>query len=267
MTNQHDKNTVLETISPADESIVVTKPLASQEDIIESLERSSIAQSHWRRTPPLVKRKAYCSKAIDALLTHKEMIACEISWMMGGRPIRYSRSELAGVEERARYMISICEEALAPIKLADKPGFTRYIKHEPLGTVFVIAPWNYPYLTAINSIIPALLAGNTVILKHSSQTPLCAERLQQAFDEAGLPRGVFQHLFLNHANTEQLIASEQIQHVAFTGSVSGGKMVERAAAGHFHNIGLELGGKDPAYIRADANLEHAVKTVVDGGPV
>ena len=262
MTNQHEKNTVLETISPADESIVVTKPLASQEDIIESLERSSIAQSHWRRTP-LVKRKAYCSKAIDALLTHKEMIACEISWMMG-RPIRYSRSELAGVEERARYMISICEEALAPIKLADKPGFTCYIKHEPLGTVFVIAPWNYPYLTAINSIIPALLAGNTVILKHSSQTPLCAERLQQAFDEAGLPRGVFQHLFLNHANTEQLIASEQIQHVAFTGSVSGGKMVERAAAGHFHNIGLELGGKDPAYIRADANLEHAVKTVVDG---
>jgi len=262
MTNQHDENTVLETISPADDSILVTQPLANQKDIIESLERANIAQSHWRQTP-LAQRKTYCSRAIDALLTHKEMIASEISWMMG-RPIRYSSGELSGVEERARYMISICDEALAPIKLADKPGFTRYIKHEPLGTVFVIAPWNYPYLTAINSIIPALLAGNTVILKHSSQTPLCAERLQQAFDEAGLPRGIFQHLFLNHSNTEQLIASEQIQHVTFTGSVSGGKMVEKAAAGHFHNIGLELGGKDPAYVRADANLEHAVKTIVDG---
>ncbi|MCG7586446.1 aldehyde dehydrogenase family protein [Photobacterium sp. OFAV2-7] len=262
MTHQPDETTILQTVSPADNSIVVTQPLASQEDIIATLERANISQSHWRQTS-LSQRKAYCTRAIDALLTHKEMIACEISWMMG-RPIRYSSSELRGVEERARYMISICDEALEPITLNKKPGFTRYIKHEPLGTVFVIAPWNYPYLTAINSIIPALLAGNAVILKHSSQTPLCAERLQQAFDEAGLPKGVFQHLFLNHEDTEQLIASEQIQHVVFTGSVSGGRMVEKAAAGHFHNIGLELGGKDPAYIRADADLDHAVSTVVEG---
>jgi acyl-CoA reductase-like NAD-dependent aldehyde dehydrogenase len=112
--------------------------------------------------------------------------------------------------------------------------------------------------------MPALLAGNSVILKHSAQTPLCAERLQQAFDAAGLPAGVFQHLHLNHADTEAVIRSPLINFVAFTGSVPGGEMVERAAAGRFIGVGLELGGKDPAYVRKDANLQHAIDTVTDG---
>ena len=262
MTNYNREPTVLHTISPVDGSIVVTKELATREDIQQTVEHANFAGENWRLTS-LAERKYYCSKAIDNLLLHKEMIASELSWMMG-RPIRYGHLELSGVEERARYMIAVSDEALAPIHLEVKPGYTRYIKRVPLGTVLVIAPWNYPYLTAVNSIIPALLAGNTVILKHSSQTPLCAERFQQAFDEAGLPEGVFQHLYLSHEHTENLVASERIQHVVFTGSVQGGKAVEKAAAGHLHSIGLELGGKDPAYVRADADLRHAVEAVVDG---
>lgn len=254
--------TLQHTISPVDDSVVVTRELADREAIFWCQERANNAQAKWRSTS-LEQRQTLCSKAIDILLSSRNIIASEISWMMG-RPIRYSGSELSGVEERARYMIRVSKEALAPITLPEKPGFTRYIKREPLGTVLVIAPWNYPYLTAINSIIPALVAGNTVILKHSAQTPLCAERLQEAFDKAGLPKGVFQHLHLSHESTERLIASEQIQHVVFTGSVAGGKMVEKAAAGHFHSIGLELGGKDPAYIRADAKLDDAVEAVVEG---
>ncbi|WP_299012877.1 aldehyde dehydrogenase family protein [uncultured Photobacterium sp.] len=254
--------TTLQTISPVDGSVVVTRELASRQRCLETLTSSRYARQSWRLAS-LAQRKHYCILAIDALLSHRNEIASELSWMMG-RPIRFSGNELSGVEERARYMIAISETALATIKFTEKPGFTRYIKREPLGTVMVIAPWNYPYLTAINSIIPALLAGNTVILKHSSQTPLCAERLQQAFDEAGLPHGVFQHLHLSHESTKALIASEEIHHVVFTGSVSGGEIVEKAAAGHFHSLGLELGGKDPAYIRADADIDHAVQTVVDG---
>ncbi|MCW8328691.1 aldehyde dehydrogenase family protein [Photobacterium sp. SDRW27] len=262
MTEPDGKDTVQHTVSPVDGRIIVSKQLATQEDVQQAIEQSNFAEENWRLTS-LAERKFYCSRAIDALLDHREMIACELSWMMG-RPIRYSGIELSGLEERARYMIAICDDALATVNLEVKPGFTRYIKREPLGTVVVIAPWNYPYLTAINSIIPALLAGNTVILKHSSQTPLCAERLQQAFNDAGLPDGVFQHLYLSHAHTEYLIASEHIQHVVFTGSVKGGQIVERAAAGHFHGIGLELGGKDPAYVRADANLNQAAEAIVDG---
>lgn len=143
-------------------------------------------------------------------------------------------------------------------------GFDRWIQREPVGVVFVIAPWNYPYLTAINTVLPAILAGNTVILKHSTQTPLCAERLHAAFIEGGLPDGVFQYLHLTHDDTESVIKDKHLNYVAFTGSVPGGKMVEKAASGRFIGIGLELGGKDPAYVRNDADLAHAVDTAMDG---
>ena len=181
-----------------------------------------------------------------------------------GRPIRYGAGEVSGFEERANYMIEVSDKALAPIEVGDKPGFQRYIKREPLGLAFVIAPWNYPFLTAINAIMPAILAGNAVILKHSAQTPLCAERIVEAFLSAGLPEGVIQYLHLSNADTEALIQSPSVDYVAFTGSVSGGAMVERAAAGRFIGVGLELGGKDPAYVRADADLDNAVDSTMDG---
>jgi acyl-CoA reductase-like NAD-dependent aldehyde dehydrogenase len=161
-------------------------------------------------------------------------------------------------------MIGIAEESLKPSMRPDKDGFERWIAREPLGTVMVIAPWNYPYLTAVNSIVPALMAGNAVILKHASQTLLVGERFAEAFKAAGLPDGLFQNLVLNHADTEKLIGSGQIDHVNFTGSVEGGRRIERAAAGTFASLGLELGGKDPAYVRADANISYAAENLVDG---
>src|SRR5690606_20838561 len=184
-------------------------------------------------------------------------IVPELAWQMG-RPVRYG-GEKRGVEERARYMIAIAETELAPSMRPEKEGFARWIAHEPLGTVMVIAPWNYPYLTAINSIVPGLMAGNAVILKHASQTLLVGERFAEAVKAAGLPGGLFQNLVLNHTDTEALIASGQIDHINFTGSVEGGRRIERAAAGTFATLGLELGGKDPAYVRADADLPHAVE--------
>jgi acyl-CoA reductase-like NAD-dependent aldehyde dehydrogenase len=181
-----------------------------------------------------------------------------------GRPIRYTPGEVRGFEERARYMLNAAPQALVAIQPAEKAGFSRQIKRVPLGVIVVVAPWNYPYLTAVNAVIPALIAGNTVVLKHSHQTPLCAERFLEAFVNAGVPAGVFQYLHLSHADTARLMGDPRVASVCFTGSVSGGRAVVAATAAGFATAGLELGGKDPAYVRADANLGHAIETLTDG---
>jgi acyl-CoA reductase-like NAD-dependent aldehyde dehydrogenase len=252
----------LQCISPIDGSLYVERELAGAEQIATALAKAERAQQAWKRTQ-LSERVAIARKAIAAFVAKEDQLAEELCWMMG-RPIRYAAGEVRGFAERAGYMADIAESALADIQLPDKPGFIRFIRREPLGVALVIAPWNYPYLTAVNAVMPALLAGNAVLLKHSAQTPLCAERMVEAFAEAGLPDGVFQYLHLSHAETERLIQASAVQYVAFTGSVPGGAMVERAAAGRFIGVGLELGGKDPAYVRADADLDHAVETAIDG---
>lgn len=252
----------LQTFSPIDGSLYLERDLATQEQIQRVLDSAVYAQQRWKQTP-LAERVALGRRAVEAFAAREAQLAEELCWMMG-RPIRYAPGEVRGFVERASYMADIAEQALADIRLPDKPGFNRFIRREPLGVSLVIAPWNYPYLTAVNAVMPALLAGNAVLLKHSAQTPLCSERMVEAFREAGLPEGVFQFLHLSHADTEQLIQAEPVRHVAFTGSVAGGAMVEKAAAGRFIATGLELGGKDPAYVRADADLAHAVETCVDG---
>ena len=99
--------------------------------------------------------------------------------------------------ERARHMIAIAAQALADLDVGPKPGFRRFVRREPLGVVLTVAAWNYPYLIAVNSVVPALMAGNVVLLKHSAQTPLCAERFAECLAAAGLPEGVFTVLHLS----------------------------------------------------------------------
>ena len=250
------------TRSPIDDSVYVTRELATPDKIEQALSKAKEAQKKWRKTS-IKERQVICNKMVECFVSNQDEIAEQICWMMG-RPIKFAVGEVAGMAERASYMIEIAETALADEKIADKPGFTRYIKREPLGVAFVVAPWNYPYLTAINAIIPAIMAGNSVVLKHSAQTPLCAEQLFRAFEKAELPEGVFQYLHLSHADTESIIKSPNIDFVAFTGSVEGGEMVERASSGRFIGVGLELGGKDAAYVRGDADLDYAVETCIDG---
>ncbi|MVW76531.1 aldehyde dehydrogenase family protein [Pseudomonas xionganensis] len=252
----------LQCISPIDGSVYVERHLASNPEVLAALAKAEVAREPWKHTP-VAERVALVRKAIAAFAAREGQLAEELCWMMG-RPIRYAAGEIRGFVERASYMADIAESALADIRVEDKPGFIRFIRREPLGVALVIAPWNYPYLTAVNAVVPALLAGNPVLLKHSAQTPLCAERMVEAFTEAGLPEGVFQYLHLSHVATEHLIHSPSIAHVAFTGSVPGGQMVEQAIAGRFISAGLELGGKDPAYVRFDADLKHAVETTIDG---
>ncbi len=249
-------------VSPVDGRLYAERPIVREDEIGAALARARWAQREWRKTS-IAERARYCLAAVDAMLAMRERIPAELAWQMG-RPIRYGGGELSGFEERARYMIGIAEEALAPIDPGPKEGFRRWIAREPMGLVFVIAPWNYPFLTAVNSVVPALMAGNAVILKHAAQTLIVGERFQQAFDAAGLPSGLFQNLALSHAQTAKILSSGLVDQVNFTGSVAGGRAIEIAAAGRFSRVGLELGGKDPAYVRADANLKHAIETLVDG---
>jgi len=249
-------------ISPVDGRVYVERPLASESEAVAALARARTAQAAWRYVP-LRERQAILSKAVDAFVAKGAEIGEEISWQMG-RPVSQTPGEIGGFEERARHMIAIAPDSLKDIAVAPIAGFTRFIRRDPLGVVFVVAPWNYPYLTAVNSVIPALLAGNAVILKHSHQTPLCAERFGEAFAAAGLPKDVFQFLHVGHDVAAQLIGSDGVDFVAFTGSVPGGHAVQAAAARRFIGAGLELGGKDPAYVRADVNLPHAIENLVDG---
>ena len=192
----------------------------------------------------------------------KDRVVEEIAWQMG-RPTRFG-GEFGGVNARTDYMSDIAAETLAPRMVEDSAKFRRYIARDPVGVVFIVAPWNYPYLTTINTLVPALIAGNSVVLKHASHTMLVGERLAEAFHAAGIPADVFQNVVLDHATTEALIAARSFGFVNFTGSVGGGQAIERAAAGTFTSLGLELGGKDPGYVRADANLDAAVDTLMDG---
>jgi acyl-CoA reductase-like NAD-dependent aldehyde dehydrogenase len=248
-------------ISPIDGSVYAERPIAGDGDLDAAVSAARAAQAEWRQVP-VAGRKAPILAFLDALLAMNDDIVTELAWQMG-RPVRYG-GEKGGVEERTRAMVEMAEEALAPYYPPEKPGFRRYIAREPLGLVMVVAPWNYPYLTAVNTIVPALLSGNAVILKHATQTLLVGERFAAAFAKSGLPKGLFQNLVLSHGQTEKLIGSGKIDHVNFTGSVSGGRTIERAASGSFASLGLELGGKDPAYVLADAKLDHAIENLVDG---
>ncbi|MBV9558561.1 MAG: aldehyde dehydrogenase family protein [Pseudolabrys sp.] len=252
----------LRTISPVDGSVFVERPLASDTEAEAALVRSAKAQREWK-TVPLQQRTALLSSFVDKFVAKRDDIALELTWQMG-RPVRYTPGEVRGFEERARTMIALAPQALADIDVGPKDGFRRFIRRDPVGVVLVVAPWNYPYLTAVNTVVPALMAGNSVLLKHAQQTPLCAERFAQAGKEAGLPDGLLQFIHTSHETTAKLIKHAGLAHVAFTGSVPGGRAMEEAAKGRFIGVGLELGGKDPAYVRADANLDHAIENVVDG---
>ena len=247
-----------QSISPVDGSIYVERPFTEVSEIEKVLARSVNAQRAWAKTG--IQRKAeICLEAVRYFQENVDPIAEEITWQMG-RPIQYAPFEIKnGLKERAEYMIEIADNALSDIQVANLGGYSRFIRKEPLGVIFVLAPWNYPYLTSINAIIPALMAGNSVILKHATQTPLCAERYAAAFARAGLPEGVFQYLHLSHTQVQKVIDDCRIGFVAFTGSVEGGKAIQQAVNNRFISVGLELGGKDPAYVCADADISFSIE--------
>lgn len=252
--------TTLQCISPIDGSVFAERPVLNPQDARAAAARARDAQAAWAARP-LKERVDLVMVGVEAVGAMNDEIVPELAHMMG-RPVRYG-GEFGGFKERADYMAAIAQEGLADIAVGDDATFKRYIRRVPHGVVFVVAPWNYPYMTAINTVAPALIAGNAVILKHATQTLLVGERMARAFHSAGIPEDVFQNVFLDHETTADLIGARAFDFVNFTGSVGGGRAMERAAAGTFVPLGLELGGKDPGYVMEDADLDAAVAVLID----
>ncbi|MGJ8527217.1 aldehyde dehydrogenase family protein [Maritalea sp.] len=248
-------------ISPIDGSVYAERTLLSESEASAAVHAASAAQKAWAARP-LDERIALVQAGVKKVGEMNDQVVEELAWQMG-RPVRYG-GEFGGFNERASHMAKIAPDALAPIEVEDSDSFNRYIERVPHGVVLVVAPWNYPYMTAINSVAPALISGNAVMLKHASQTLLVGERMAQAFHAVGIPKDVFQNVFLSHDTTSSLIAAKSFGFVNFTGSVGGGQAMERAAAGTFTGVGTELGGKDPGYVMDDADLDAAVETLIDG---
>ena len=250
------------TISPVDGSIVFERTLDGPEEIERALAGASKAFESWRQLG-LDERCTMVRRFVELAVHDIEAVSQELTMQMG-RPVRDGGGEVGGWLLRGRTMLDLAPEALADIELEERDGFTRFIRREPLGVVFVVAPWNYPWLTAVNALVPALVAGNTVLLKHSEQTPLVAERIGRAAREAGLPDGVLQVLYLDHGGVANVIGDPRVAFVAFTGSVEGGHAIQQAASNRFIGAALELGGKDPAYVCSDADVARSAANLVDG---
>ncbi|WP_413873762.1 aldehyde dehydrogenase family protein [Albidovulum sp.] len=252
---------MIQCISPVDGRVYAERPALTLAEAEAVVARGRAAHPGWAERP-LEERIALVKAGVAKLNAMKERIVEELAWQMG-RPARYG-GEFGGVNDRTAYMSEIAAETLSPMVVENSNLFERRIEREPHGLVFIVAPWNYPYLTTINTLVPALIAGNCVILKHATQTLLVGERLAEAFHAGGVPEDVFQNIVLDHHVTEELIGQRAFGFVNFTGSVGGGKAMEKAAAGTFTALGLELGGKDPGYVMDDADLDAAVDSLMDG---
>jgi acyl-CoA reductase-like NAD-dependent aldehyde dehydrogenase len=241
----------------------VRVPLADAALVDRTLDAARAAARGWARSP-VADRIALCLRAVDAMEAARDAVAADVTRMMG-KPLAQSRGEVSGMAKRARTMASLAEAALADRVLDPEPGRERRIARVPHGVVFSLPAWNYPLLTAVNVVVPAVLAGNAVVLKHSPRSPLAGDHFERAFREAGAPAGLVQSLHCDHPTSERIAGDGRVDHVAFTGSVYGGHRIYAAAARHrFVDVGLELGGKDAAYVAPDADLDQAVAGIVDG---
>lgn len=252
----------LEVDNPFTGEVACEVPLADDAAVDAVLDRARAEARAWRATA-LAERIALCERAVKAMEAAAEPIAESITRMMG-KPIAQARGEVRGTAARARHMMSIAESSLADVVLPPVAGFERRIVREPLGVVLDLPAWNYPLLTAVNCVIPAVLAGNAVIVKHSPRSPLCGEHFARAFAEAGAPAHLVQALSCAHPTSERMVGDERVDHVVFTGSIFGGHRMVEAAAKRFLHPCLELGGNDPAYVAPDCDLEKTAENVVDG---
>ena len=206
-------------------------------ELMEATAGARAAFGEWRGVP-VTERVARVRGALDYFEANRESIAADITAQMG-RPLAQTRGEIDGLLERFNYLCDIAPKVLAADAIAAKENFHREIVHEPHGVVLIIAAWNYPLLIAASGVAAALLAGNTILLKHSTRTLSIGEHFENAFG-----RELLQHVVMDHANTARLIEEGDINHVVFTGSVSGGEKVYVSTAKRHFDCNLELGGKD-----------------------
>lgn len=254
---------VITTISPSTNKPILTRNGLSDSDVALLPALSTQAFNAFRLTS-LEERQVIVKRALELISDKQNVLARELTEQMG-RPIAYTAKEIATAVARGEYLLKISSDALEDTQGEPEKGFKRYIRKAPIGPVLILFAWNYPYLILVNSLIPALLAGNSLIIKPSPQTPTIVEHVQEIFAEAGLPDKVIQYFHCGSlTRIESIVRSPQIKLICFTGSVAGGLQVQGAASDRVVPIGLELGGKDPAYVREDVDVKWAAEEIVDG---
>ncbi len=251
-------------ISPIDGTVAGEFEQLSMDAALATVQAAEEASAAWRRVP-LADRIAVCRKVLDVFDADVGDLALSITRMMG-KPVGQARGEIVGGQrERTEWLCDAAPRALADVQLPPKPNFRRFIRREPVGVVLDIAAWNYPVIIVTNVVMPAVLAGDAVLIKHAEQTALVADWFESAFKAAGAPAGLVASLHVDHATAKRLIGTQRFGYVSFTGSVRGGREVyANVATRSLIPVGMELGGKDPAIVFADADFDQTVDNIADG---
>ncbi len=262
MSQPMSRNATWDLVNPATEEVFRAIQPTSDSELGSVLRRMREAQQQWRNVP-VTQRVEICRTFVDAFRSMKEPVALDLTRQMG-KPIGQSRREVDTMLDRAEAMLRLAAASLADDVLPPKQEFRRFIRHEPLGIVLDIPAWNYPLLIAVNVVVPGLLAGNAVLIKHARLTPLCGDAIVEAFRKTSLPPHLVASIHVGHDTIRKLIDARSVDFISFTGSVEGGRQVYQAASSQLLDMGLELGGKDPALVCEEANFTFAVKNLVDG---
>lgn len=247
-------------VSPIDGSVYVTRAYAGRE-IADAIDAARKAVATWRRVP-LAERTALVTAFGEEMKRRAEELADAVAWQIG-RP-RWQSDETGRLALVGELLAKDAAAALGDRNFESDDNIRRFTRPVPGGLHLSICAWNYPTAMLGYLVSQPLISGNVVILKHSPQTPVIAEIAAEAWKAVGGPEGVFQALHLSHADAERLISAGTFDAVNFIGSVAGGKRVHAAAGGTMTQVHLELGGKDPAYIRADADIDALVADIAEG---
>jgi len=247
-------------INPTNLELLVELDTLSSEEVVRKLELSSKVFHEWSKTSfeerrRLLKKLARSLREDDSI---SKLITNEV-----GKTIKASKLELEKAASTLEFIANNGEAMLSDreVKTAHKKSFVSF---EPLGTILAVMPWNFPFWQVIRFAAPSLMAGNVVVLKHSSNVQMCAAKLEKVFIEAGFPKGVFQNLAISSSQVEEVINNPIIKAVTLTGSEHAGSEVAMQAGRQIKKTVLELGGSDAFIVSEDADIDKSVELALNG---
>src|SRR5262245_8502000 len=247
------------TINPhTGETLRKFRPLSAGQ-LEEKIDLAAEAFRQYRRTTFAERSRMMC-QAAEILEAEKEQYGRLMTTEMG-KPVRAAIEEAAKCAWACRYYAEHAERLLAD-EVIETNATRSYIRYQPIGAILAIMPWNFPFWQVFRFAVPSLMAGNVVLLKHASNVPQCALAIEELFQRAGFPAGVFQTLLIGSVQVPQVLADPRVAAVTLTGSGSAGRAVASESGKQVKKTVLELGGSDPFIVLPSADLEQAVKTAV-----
>ncbi|ASU34001.1 NAD-dependent succinate-semialdehyde dehydrogenase [Mucilaginibacter xinganensis] len=255
------KTSPIKTVNPFNNELVKSFDVMTAAQIESKIALADKAFQSWRKTPKA--KRAQLLHRVAHLLRVKAAQLAELATLEMGKLFKESQGEVALCADIFEYYATNGEKFLADQPL-ETPHGSAFLSYEPLGVILSIQPWNFPFYQITRSAAPHLMAGNTMLLKHASNIPQCAQIMEDIFLEAGFPEGVYQNLFIPGSETDVLVADERIKAVTFTGSEPAGSSIAAAAGKYIKKSTLELGGSDAFVVLDDADVEQAAEAAVRG---